>query len=123
MSGIKYYPELDSLKVNFRDKVKRKPMHVQMDPVEERKFVGLESNTIHLIISIMTGVHFYSNTVMSEIEERAAWLAEMEALGEGKEHRPVIMSQIAERLRMVKKLERKRQDKLAEMSVKGLPVN
>lgn len=60
---------------------------------------------------------------MTEIQERADWLAEMEALGEAKEHRPVILSQIAERLRMVKQLERKRHEKLAKMSVTEMPAN
>lgn len=52
---------------------------------------------------------------MNEIQERADWLAEMEALGEAKEHRPVILAQIAERLRRVKQLERRRHDGLAAM--------
>lgn len=47
---------------------------------------------------------------MEEIQERADWLADMEALGEAKAHRTVILGQIAERLRRVKELERKRVD-------------
>lgn len=51
---------------------------------------------------------------MNEIQERADWLADMEALGEGRDHRTVILSQIAERLRTVKRLERQRHERLAQ---------
>lgn len=56
---------------------------------------------------------------MNEIYERAEWLAEMEAMGEGKNHRQVIHSQIAERLRMVKKLEKKRQLETGALQITG----
>lgn len=49
---------------------------------------------------------------MTEIQERADWLADMEALGEGRQHRTVIKAQIAERLRAVQKLERERHERL-----------
>ncbi|EAT47717.1 AAEL001156-PA [Aedes aegypti] len=44
--------------------------------------------------------------LLEEINERVEWLAEMEALGEGKKHRQVIHAQIAERLNELKRLER-----------------
>jgi Uncharacterised protein family (UPF0193) len=44
--------------------------------------------------------------VLSEIYERADWLAEMEELGEGKKHRNVIHLQIASRLREIERLEK-----------------
>lgn len=43
---------------------------------------------------------------MQEIRERADWLNEMEQLGEGKKHRSQIVNEIAERLRIVKQLEK-----------------
>lgn len=46
--------------------------------------------------------------MVSEIYERADWLAEMEDLGEGKQHRDVIQGQIAERLREIKRIEKQR---------------
>lgn len=58
---------------------------------------------------------------MTEIYERADWLAEMEAIGEGKNHRQVIQSQIAERLRQVKQLEKKRQMEQGALQVVGEP--
>jgi Uncharacterised protein family (UPF0193) len=47
--------------------------------------------------------------VLSEIYERADWLAEMEELGEGKKHRSVIHLQIASRLREIERLEKAKQ--------------
>lgn len=47
--------------------------------------------------------------MLKEISDRAEWLEEMEALGEGKEHRPIIMAEIAERVRLLKELEKKRE--------------
>lgn len=51
--------------------------------------------------------------VLKEIGERAEWLNEMEALGEGKKYKNVIMNEIAERMRLIKKIEKDRasQDK------------
>ncbi|XP_058450220.1 UPF0193 protein EVG1 homolog [Malaya genurostris] len=44
--------------------------------------------------------------LLQEINERVEWLAEMEALGEGKQHRQVIHAQIAERLNEIKRLQK-----------------
>lgn len=44
---------------------------------------------------------------MEQITERADWLTEMESLGEGKQYRPMIKSQIADRLREIKSLEKR----------------
>lgn len=52
-------------------------------------------------------MRIFCSTVLCEIHERAEWLAEMEALGEGKKHRDVIHNQIAEKLRQIKTLERR----------------
>lgn len=51
-------------------------------------------------------VHDREAELLEEINERVEWLAEMEALGEGKKHRQVIHAQIAERLNEIKRLER-----------------
>lgn len=47
-------------------------------------------------------------SVLDQINERAEWLAEMEALGEGKRYRDEIREQIAQRLRQIKSMETKR---------------
>lgn len=49
--------------------------------------------------------------MLEQIEERAEWLAEMEELGEGKKYRDEIRNQIADKLRAIKMIERKRQTK------------
>ncbi|XP_055909941.1 UPF0193 protein EVG1 homolog isoform X2 [Eupeodes corollae] len=46
------------------------------------------------------------NELLDQINERADWLAEMEELGEGKKYRDDIKSQIADRLRKIKMLEK-----------------
>ncbi|XP_055845568.1 UPF0193 protein EVG1 homolog [Episyrphus balteatus] len=46
------------------------------------------------------------NELLDQISERADWLAEMEELGEGKKYREDIKSQIADRLRKIKSLEK-----------------
>lgn len=53
-------------------------------------------------------IHFLDFVVLKEISERAEWLSEMEALGEGKKHKDIIMNQIAERMRLIKKIEKER---------------
>lgn len=54
---------------------------------------------------ILSNIFFFI-LVLEEINERVEWLAEMEALGEGKKHRQVIHAQIADRLNEIKRLER-----------------
>lgn len=44
-------------------------------------------------------------SVLKEIEERATWLNDMIALGEGKKHKQQIMNEIAERLHLIKQIE------------------
>lgn len=48
--------------------------------------------------------------MLNEIYERADWLAEMEELGEGRPHKAIIHGQIAERLRMIKQLEKRNEE-------------
>ncbi|KAJ6635521.1 UPF0193 protein EVG1 like [Pseudolycoriella hygida] len=81
MSGLKHHPELDSVKIKHSHKLKAKNSYVEYDPLK---------------------------TLMQEIYERADWLSEMEELGEAKPHRQIIQSQIAERLRMIRELEKKK---------------
>ncbi|EDW70208.1 UPF0193 protein EVG1 homolog [Drosophila virilis] len=47
------------------------------------------------------------NELLDQINERADWLAEMEALGQGKKYRPEIHDQISERLHRIRALETK----------------
>lgn len=43
--------------------------------------------------------YYYLNTVVTQIRERAEWLADMEDLGHAGPHRELIKDQIAERMR------------------------
>lgn len=43
--------------------------------------------------------------VLHEIQERMDWLEEMEKLGEGHIHKPLIKIEIEERLRLIKQLQ------------------
>lgn len=83
MSGISHHPELDSRKLHSKFK------HAKNGTVKVEKPDEMME-------------------LLNEIYERADWLAEMEELGEGKKHRSIIQSQIAERLRMIKEIEKKR---------------
>lgn len=53
-------------------------------------------------------IDFLHFVVLKEISERAEWLSEMEALGEGKKYKDIIMNEIAERMRLIKKIEKER---------------
>lgn len=104
MSGITQHPQLDAFRLKSRYKHVPKKTKSCNDRITDCEFSFLFPEQI-------VDFFFYSRrTVLNEIYERADWLAEMETLGEGKKHREVIQSQIAERLRMVKKLEEKRRE-------------
>lgn len=49
--------------------------------------------------------------MLKEIGERAEWLSEMEALGQAKKYKDIMMNQIAERMRLIKKIEKDRASK------------
>lgn len=49
-------------------------------------------------------VYFFP-PVLHEIQERMDWLEEMEKLGEGHVYKPLIKSEIEERLRAIKRLQ------------------
>lgn len=101
MSG---FPEsvLDSMNVQVRNR-RRLPSYEDNeranDPVAQRKCLLSGFNHVNTNSSFLS--------VLSEIYDRADWLAEMEELGEGKKHRIVIHAQIAEKLREIKKIQKK----------------
>lgn len=49
--------------------------------------------------------------MLKEIGERAEWLSEMEALGQAKKYKDIMMNQIAERMRLIKQIEKDRASK------------
>lgn len=56
--------------------------------------------------------------VLHEIQERMDWLEEMEKLGEGHVYKPLIKSEIEERLRLIKRLQPENSEKRSESNVK-----
>lgn len=54
-------------------------------------------------------------SVLKEISERAEWLSQMEALGQAKKYKDIMMNQIAERMRLIKKIEKDRASKEEEL--------
>lgn len=50
-------------------------------------------------------VCLFFSAVLHEIQERMDWLEEMEKLGEGHKYKPLIKTEIEERLRSIKKLQ------------------
>lgn len=100
MSGIKERPELSSLNIKNKHKFKRSLTREQLDPMAECKFIKF---------ILFTYLNFFF-LVLNEINERADWLAEMEELGEAKQHRRIIHDQIAERLRLIKQLEKRKEN-------------
>lgn len=92
MSGLKEYPELDTLNLNAKDKHRKKGNIDSSDRISE---------------------------LLKEIYERIEWLNEMNELGEGKKHRQVIDAQVTERLREIKRIElratREKQNSLQEV--------
>lgn len=109
MSGIKQHPELSGLKVTAKQKYKRNSPRNQ-DPVAECK-----ANKSSQIASDNLRWDFVSFIVLNEIYERADWLAEMEELGEGRPHKAIIHGQIAERLRMIKQLEKRKEEQPVQL--------
>lgn len=80
MSGLKEYPELDTLNLNAKDKHRKKENIHSNDRISE---------------------------LLKEIYERIEWLNEMNELGEGKKHRQVIDAQVTERLREIRRIEQR----------------
>lgn len=60
-----------------------------------------------VVIRAQTRINFTPYLVLEQINERADWLVEMEALGEGKKHSIEIHDQISERLHRIRALETK----------------
>lgn len=102
MSGIEAIDESDC-DSKLLEKGTKSNEEDEIDMIDECKL-----NFFHIYDPIF---HMLFFSVLNEISERAEWLNEMEALGEGKKHRTMIMNQIAERMRMIKKIEKERASK------------
>lgn len=63
-------------------------------------------SNINIIFRKNNNISILLSAVLDEIKDRADWLDDMERLGQGKKHRTMIQSQIAEKLREIKRLEK-----------------
>lgn len=91
MSGLKEYPELQTITLKNKDKHRKKSTDLHSDDrIAE---------------------------LLNEIYERIEWLQEMEELGESKKHAPIINAQVTERLLEIQQIEKnmkKQQEKEME---------
>lgn len=100
MSGIR-------LSAGF-NKPLRRPSQQEFEVIDDDERIN-ESEYLQAIVLSYISCDFI--TVLAQIDERAEWLAEMEELGEGKRYRDEIRNQIADKLRAIKMIERKKKTK------------
>uniref|UniRef100_A0A8B9FBX2 Chromosome 22 open reading frame 23 n=1 Tax=Amazona collaria TaxID=241587 RepID=A0A8B9FBX2_9PSIT len=59
--------------------------------------------------------------LVNEIQERKEFLAEMEALGQGKKYRRIILTEISQKMREMEILDKKRSEEMEEIMTKDFP--
>ncbi|NXX84582.1 EVG1 protein, partial [Urocolius indicus] len=59
--------------------------------------------------------------LVKEVQERREFLAEMEALGQGKKYQRIILTEISQKLREMELLDKKRSEEMSEIMKKDLP--
>ncbi|XP_010014456.1 PREDICTED: UPF0193 protein EVG1 [Nestor notabilis] len=59
--------------------------------------------------------------LVNEIQERREFLAEMEALGQGKKYRRIILTEISQKMREMEILDKKRSEEMKEIMTKDFP--
>ncbi|XP_074127777.1 UPF0193 protein EVG1 isoform X2 [Sminthopsis crassicaudata] len=62
-----------------------------------------------------------SSAVVKEVRERQEFLAEMQALGQGKQYRGIILTEISQKLREMEDIDQKRNDELQKVLAKASP--
>uniref|UniRef100_A0A8C6ZMV0 EVG1 protein n=1 Tax=Nothoprocta perdicaria TaxID=30464 RepID=A0A8C6ZMV0_NOTPE len=60
--------------------------------------------------------------LVNEVEERKEFLAEMEALGQGKRYRGIVLTEISQKLREMEMIDKKRSKEMREITTKGFPI-
>ncbi|XP_010222451.1 PREDICTED: UPF0193 protein EVG1 [Tinamus guttatus] len=60
--------------------------------------------------------------VVNEVQERKEFLAEMEALGQGKRYRGIVLTEILQKLREMEIIDKKRSKEMREITTKDLPI-
>lgn len=107
MSGLKHYTTDDERQLLNKSKERRPHPGEPIEPIDESN--SCDENFGISSLFMVTMVFFFiscSRTVLQEIEERIEWLNEMDKLGEGHKYRQMIQNEIAERLRLIKQLDR-----------------
>ncbi|KFP33566.1 UPF0193 protein EVG1, partial [Colius striatus] len=59
--------------------------------------------------------------LVKEVQERREFLAEMEALGQGKKYQRIILTEISQKLREMELLDKKRSEEMSEILTKDFP--
>ncbi|NXH49464.1 EVG1 protein, partial [Dicaeum eximium] len=60
--------------------------------------------------------------LMNEIEERREFLAEMEALGQGKKYQGIVLTEISQKLHEMEIIDKKRSEEMRNIMTKAFPV-
>ncbi|XP_032913364.1 UPF0193 protein EVG1 isoform X3 [Catharus ustulatus] len=61
-------------------------------------------------------------TLVNEIQERREFLAEMEALGQGKKYQGIILTEISQKLHEMETIDKKRSEEMRNIMTKAFPV-
>ncbi|XP_051817913.1 UPF0193 protein EVG1 isoform X2 [Antechinus flavipes] len=80
------------------------------------RWLGLRSST-----STSQRMSLVSSPVVKEVRERQEFLAEMQALGQGKQYRGIILTEISQKLREMEDIDQKRNDELQKALAKASP--
>ncbi|XP_075357050.1 UPF0193 protein EVG1 isoform X1 [Mycteria americana] len=59
--------------------------------------------------------------LVNEVQERKEFLAEMEALGQGKNYRRIILTEISQKMREMEIIDKKRSEEMREIMTKDIP--
>ncbi|XP_026721281.1 UPF0193 protein EVG1 [Athene cunicularia] len=59
--------------------------------------------------------------LMNEVQERREFLAEMEALGQGKKYRRIVLTEISQKMREMEITDKKRSEEMREIMTKDFP--
>ncbi|NXL33397.1 EVG1 protein, partial [Glaucidium brasilianum] len=59
--------------------------------------------------------------LVNEVQERREFLAEMEALGQDKKYRSIVLTEISQKMREMEIIDKKRSDKMREIMTKDFP--
>ncbi|KAM6090031.1 UPF0193 protein EVG1 [Theristicus caerulescens] len=59
--------------------------------------------------------------LVNEVQERREFLAEMEALGQGKKYRRIVLTEISQKMREMEIIDKKRSEEMKEIMAKDIP--